>query len=417
MSNVENNETAATGPGYSSPMATTRSDGPGALRTPLRSGRSWFRRLAAVAAVSALGMAGLTPASQAATTFAVSALSASVHGSDVSASVTITASTATVAQRLKVCVRDARSAALDYVGLTDVAVGPAGTTYSATKAFPVGTYSYWGCVKHAEQWLFLGSPKTFTVVPKTTPTSLTSAMPATSTLPGWAYSYGQDFSTPAPLGQFSKVYGSRWAGYVGVRNDTSRNGSYQPDKVLSVSDGMLNMAIGYDAATDRYNVAAPFPQPPAGVNNGSPEYLGMRTSIRFKSSNPMPGYKVAWMLWPASWNWNDGEIDFPEASLAGDIWGFSHQANTGSPQVNALWARSPATFFDGWHTATTEWVPGKSVEFFLDGVSIGRTTAHVPTKPMHWALQTETALTATPPAKTTKGTISIDWLTVESYKP
>ena len=255
--------------------------------------------------------------------------------------------------------------------------------------------------------------RTFAVVPEVVSTT----MPTATTKAGWAYSYGQDFTTPAPLGQFSSTYGKKWAGYYGTRNDTSRNGSYRPDKVLSVQNGKLDMALGYDAATNLYNVAAPFPQPPADVHGGSAEYLGMRSTIRFKSSNAMPGYKVAWMLWPSSWNWDDGEIDFPEASLDGNIWGFSHQANTGSPQLNAMWAKSPATFFDGWHTATTEWVPGKSVELFLDGASIGKTTSHVATKPMHWTLQTETALSSTAPPKTTKGSISIDWLTVESYKP
>lgn len=390
--------------------------------------RSVGRRALAVAAISALGLAGLSPDSQAAaTTYGVTHLSAQLQGGNVTTSVTITASNPTVAQKLKVCVRNVKDWNLDYPGLINASVDTRGTTTTESKLFPLGTYTYWGCVKVADRWYDVGAKKTFTVAPSveepsSEPVSGTApspnAMPTASNKAGWKYSYGQDFTTAAPLGQFSKVYGSKWAGYTGIRNDTSRNGSYQPDKVLSVANGKLDMTLGYDAATGLNNVATPFPQPPAGVNGGSAEYLGMRTSIRFRSSNRMPGYKVAWMMWPASWNWDDGEIDFPEATLDEDnLWGFSHEAGTGHPEINALWAKAPASFHEGWHVATTEWKPGVSVEFFLDGVSIGKTTQHVPTKPMHWLLQTETGLSKTPPPQTSRGTISIDWLTVESYQP
>jgi hypothetical protein len=385
-------------------------------RPAARRAGSWWRRIAAVAALATVGSAYLTPVSEAATTYTVTSLTAQVDDQAVSTSVTVAASTRTTASRFKVCVRDYKDTAMDFPGLVDAVLEPTGTTYSDTKTFGVGTYRYWACLKVGDQWSFLGTAKTFTVVPRTTPTSTTSTMPTTSAQSAWEFSYGESFSTDVPLGQFSKVYGSRWAGYQGIRNDTSRNGSYQPDKVLSVKDGSLDMSLGYDAATGLYNVAAPAPQPPAGVNGGSPEYLGMRTSIRFKSSNAMPGYKTAWMLWPSSYRWVDGEIDFPESSLGGDIWGFAHEADNGTPEQNSLWVHSPATYFDGWHTATTEWIPGKSIEMFLDGSSLGKTTTNVPTKPMHWTLQTETDLTTKAPAQSVKGHLLVDWLTVETYK-
>lgn len=370
---------------------------------------------------AALGAASIVLAvlpaerTDAATGFTTTSLGAQVKGTSVAATVTIKASRATVVQKFKVCVRSSSGVNLDYPGKATISIKTgAGTSYAATKSFAVGNYTYWGCLKVGDVWRDVGARKSFVVKPAGLPTT----MPTRSTRKGWAYSYGQDFNKNAPLGQFSKIYGRHWAGYTGTRNDTSRNGSYRPDAVLSVADGKLDLALGYDAGTGHYNVAAPFPQPPAGVNGGSAEYRGMRSSVRFRSSGPMPGYKVAWMLWPSTWNWKDGEIDFPEADLDGPIWGFSHQANTGNPHINAMWAQSGTTFHEGgWHVATTEWVPGKSVEFFLDGVSVGRTTRHVPTKPMHWTLQTETALRAAPPARTTRGHISIDWLTVESYAP
>ena len=46
-----------------------------------------------------------------------------------------------------------------------------------------------------------------------------------------------------------------------------------------------------------------------------------RFSVRFRS-DPLPGYKAAWLLWPESDNWNEGEIDFPEGGLDSTMWGF-----------------------------------------------------------------------------------------------
>lgn len=266
------------------------------------------------------------------------------------------------------------------------------------------------------------TPTTPTPTPSPTPGPSTPSTPSgasgvampTTAKAGWTYSYGQDFNTPAAKGQFGTIYGKDWNGYVGTRNDTSKNGSYQPDKVLSVANSVLDMHLHHDPATGLYNVAAPFPQPPSGVNGGSQEYSGMRTTVRFRTTGPMPGYKVAWLLWPSTWDWNDGEIDFPEGSLDGTITGFSHQAGTGHPEVNQLAVGSPSRFDDGWHTATTEWLPGRSVEFFLDGVSLGKTTSNVASVPMHWTLQTETDLTSTPPGTGVSGHVEIDWLTVQT---
>jgi hypothetical protein len=240
-------------------------------------------------------------------------------------------------------------------------------------------------------------------------------MPTASTKAGWTYSYGQDFLTNAALGQFSKVYGSGWAGYDGVDDSTAKTGSYQPDTVLSVANGELDMYIHYDSSTGYYDVCAPLPQPPSNVNGGSAEYLGMRTTAVFKSTGQIPGYKTAWLYWPTSEVWNDGEIDFPEGELDGTIGGFSHAADVNSPQTNTLAVSSQSTYWSGWHTAVTEWIPGTSVEFFLDGVSLGKTTTNVASKSMHWVLQTETDLSGALPAQSASGHVDIDWVTVEAY--
>ncbi len=74
---------------------------------------------------------------------------------------------------------------------------------------------------------------------------------------------------------------------------------------------------------------------------------------------------------------------------------------------------SPAgTTWQDWHTYVIEWRAGVSCEFFLDGVSIGKSTARVPATPMHLVMQFETQLTAEKPAASTSGYVEIDYLTV-----
>ena len=64
-----------------------------------------------------------------------------------------------------------------------------------------------------------------------------------------------------------------------------------------------------------------------------------------------------------------------------------------------------------WHTYTIEWIPGRA-QFFLDGVLVGTATNKIPATSMHWVLQSETVLGATPPLPTASATIQIDWITM-----
>lgn len=47
----------------------------------------------------------------------------------------------------------------------------------------------------------------------------------------------------------------------------------------------------------------------------------------------------------------------------------------------------------------------------------GGSTARIPNTPMHWVLQTETALGGTVPANSTAGNVEIDWVVVWKYVP
>ena len=236
----------------------------------------------------------------------------------------------------------------------------------------------------------------------------------TGNLPGWTLLMSQDFNIDAPTGQFGAAYGSNWTMYDGWE-DTSRElgravgkrGVYNTSKVVSVHDSMLDMHVRYE--NGQYLVAAPTPMGWTGQTYG-------RYAYRFRATVTGQGYKTAWLLWPLSDDWNEGEIDFPEGDLDGVIKGYSHDTG-GSPTVNRFSVDSGKTY-DAWHVAVIEWIPGR-LSYFLDGQLLGTTTDSraIPTTDFRWVLQTETWLEVTPPPEATSGHVYVDWVAAWSYTP
>lgn len=235
------------------------------------------------------------------------------------------------------------------------------------------------------------------------------AMPV-GDLNGWRQVFTDDFSTDVALGDFPTAVASKWSVYASPAKDTFGHGSYSPERVVSVDNGVLNKYIR--AEGDEFLVAALLPKVPGTSRQGQ---LYGRYAVRFKTDR-IEGYKIAWLLWPDSRVWpRDGEIDFPERNLASDtVTGFVHYqgASRGNDQ------ESVSAPYDStkWHTAVIEWSPDLVV-FILDGEVIERVTERVPNTPMHWVLQTETTLTSTMPPATAAGNVQIDWVAAWQYDP
>lgn len=257
--------------------------------------------------------------------------------------------------------------------------------------------------------------------PGTSPSG--QAMPVGDVTSGghtWKQIFTDDFTTDVPIGQFPQAVSSKWGAYPNGWTDTSKHGVYNCTKVCSVGNGMLDMYIHSENGT--HYVANPFPVLPAGTNgvtaftqygvNFTSQQYG-RYAVRFRA-DPLHLYKTAWLLWPQSDVWpRDGEIDFPEGDLDSTISAFMHRMNgtSGSDQDGYF---TQATY-PTWHTAVIEWGPD-ACSFYLDGVKIGTSTSRIPSTPMRWALQTETALSPDPaPDNTTAGHLQIDWVSVYSY--
>lgn len=229
----------------------------------------------------------------------------------------------------------------------------------------------------------------------------------------WRQLLVEDFGRDAALGSFASRYPG-FASYDGSLDTSAREGRpqgqaglYSSSTTTSVHDSLLDCNLHTRGATPQ--VCALTPTLDGGWWEGQ---MYGRYSVRFKTDF-VPGYKIAWLLWPSSDNWNDGEIDFPETELDGTIAGASHNV-FGSPQENAFLIDTGQNT-QSWHTATIEWRPG-SLTFILDGQSWTTTDpAALPTKPMRWTLQTETHLAAAAPAPEVSGHVYIDWIAAYAY--
>ncbi len=229
-------------------------------------------------------------------------------------------------------------------------------------------------------------------------------------LPGWKQIFTDDFTSDVAVGSFpGTVYKTKWEVYLDGWPDTAgKKGApsrYYPSKVISVKNGILNKYIHTENGT--HMGAAILPILPGHTSSRVGQLYGKYT-VRFRA-DAIKGFKTAWLLWPDSGgNLQYGEIDFPEGDLADTIHAYMHKINASSGGDQD--AFSTGVTYTAWHTASTEWAPGK-VTFILDGKVIGTSTSRTPNTPMHWVLQTESCLN-TCPAATAAGNVQIDWVAV-----
>jgi beta-glucanase (GH16 family) len=227
----------------------------------------------------------------------------------------------------------------------------------------------------------------------------TAALPR-GDLPGWHQVFAAGFSTPAALGSFTTgPYRDRWSSYVNLP-DTDRIGVYDPAKTLSVHNGVLDTYLH-----SQHGIALSAATVPR-VNGSTRGQVYGRYSVRFRSDG-VPGYGLAWLLWPDSNIWNNGEIDFAEGSTTGKITATDHCI--GDPEKACFTTRTQATM-SAWHIATVDWLPS-GVTYYLDGHEIGHSTTS-PHVPMHLVLQSGTQ--GVHPAASAAGHIQIDWVAIYS---
>lgn len=241
---------------------------------------------------------------------------------------------------------------------------------------------------------------------------LTPTNPSNSDdLPGWKYVFGDSFDTNAASGSFLSTY-RNWGAYDTGWPDTSRRGMYDTNQ-LSVSNGVMNIHMS-TGADGKPRTAVPFPLINGRNASDQINQLYGRYEVRFRADQ-VQGYKTAFLLWPKSEAWpQDGEIDFPEGDVTGNIEAYMHRQGATSGGDQAGFSTNKG--YNDWHTATIEWSPNV-MRFLLDGNVIGQTTQRIPNTPMHWVLQTETNLGGNPIPANAAGNVQIDYVKVWKYQP
>ncbi|WP_345954922.1 glycoside hydrolase family 16 protein [Mucilaginibacter sp. PAMB04168] len=229
--------------------------------------------------------------------------------------------------------------------------------------------------------------------------------PPQGNMAGWTQVFLEDFKTDVPLGAFpGNAYGNKWSVYKDGTGVTNRppTGKYYPSKVISVKDGILREDLHTEDGISMSAAISP-------LKDGA--YLSQlygKYSVRFKYV-AAPGYKYAWLLWPKSNNWNDGEIDFAEGHDQNASAAFLHFE--GAPRKQDEF-KIPEVDMSQWHTFSCEWTPGKVV-FKLDDKIFGTSErAEVPTKPMRMTLQSESCVGSPCPDAGARGLVEIDWVAI-----
>lgn len=241
------------------------------------------------------------------------------------------------------------------------------------------------------------------------PTTSGEAMPVAD-LPGWTHVFSDDFDTTVALGSWPTSVSSKWQDYSGYHSFTG--GYFAPTQVTTQHDSLLDMYLHEEAGTGRWLQSSPQPiLDSSGTAAGKYQTYG-RYAVRFYTET-VDKFYLAWLTWPQSEVWpGDGEIDFPEGELDGNIGAYTHHqgATTGGDQDGFL---SGVTTGGAWHTAVIEWAPNR-VRYILDGTVIGTSINRLPNTPMRYAMMTTVSPAGFPVGGAT-ARVWVDWVSVWSY--
>lgn len=208
----------------------------------------------------------------------------------------------------------------------------------------------------------------------------------------------EEFRTAAQPGSVLTTY----AGSMDAYDD---NPQYRQAN-LSVHDGLLDISL-----TRTTGGAVVFGPPDSvwGRQYGKFE-------VRFKVEGGS-GHGAAFMLWPTSDVWSEGEIDYPEGEFDDQIAVYHHPTpcdltdGDAVPHCASSDNLGTGASWRDWHTATTEWVPG-AVRYYLDGQLIKTVTHDVPTTKHRMTIQVAPVV-----ANPQTGHLLIDSFAISAHTP
>jgi hypothetical protein len=245
--------------------------------------------------------------------------------------------------------------------------------------------------------------------------TMPAAAPVVPTMPtavpaGFTRVFSEDFNTPAPLGSFNAVYGGVFGEYDGSQ---STNGftKYDSTKVLYVQNGSLYYYL--HSENGQSYAAAPQPWKFKSFLYGQ---VGMSVRLDYSTG---PGYKIAFLLWPATNQWSN-EVDFPEVDPDFTVPVRAVSLNTTAAKGSHTFSGASNTGVlltdNNYHTFLLDWEPGKMTAS-IDGKVVENFPAKsIPTQPMRLSLQAEGWIhQGSIPASTTD-ILEVPWVYINTYK-
>lgn len=188
----------------------------------------------------------------------------------------------------------------------------------------------------------------------------------------WVQTMTTSFDTPAAAGRVDNVYAQKIVVYAD--SDT-----YEQDN-LSAHDGKLDVTL--DGRTGAAFYFRPTPTT-KGMTYG-------RYVVSFQVSEAV-GNSAAFLFWPNSNVWSDGEIDFPEGSFDSALHGWHHTTDPAQcatpPGCNEAIALPATGSWRDPHTADVRWTP-TSVTYYLDGTLVATVDRLLPVGDHRFTIQT-----------------------------
>jgi hypothetical protein len=235
--------------------------------------------------------------------------------------------------------------------------------------------------------------------PTTTPSSTPTAAPTTPAsadsaptgdIGDFTQTFVENFDTTAAAnGPFAKTYAGSWQPYAdGTGNE------YYSGSQISAHDGYMDVTLD-----GTHGAAGTF-----GTPDDAWAHVGGKFTIRARATGGT-GNGVAVMLWPSSNVWADGEIDYPEGNFEDTAHVYQHSMVPG--QEASAQTIATGTKWSDWHTYSEDWIPGKSMKYYLDGTLIFSTTTNVPTTGHRYMFQVGNWGAA--------GHFDVDWVTTYDY--
>jgi hypothetical protein len=237
-----------------------------------------------------------------------------------------------------------------------------------------------------------------TPTPAPLPTLPGGTVPAPPADPGWKIVANNNFDVHIPRGQFpgfspvGMIEGVPWYSYVSGPGTSSYNSSSANTAVGDKYPGCLEINLLAHGASGGPEPAAPCPAFQSSAK-------GMKRKVRFRLvEGSWTGvgsnfWYPAWLFWPNSDIWSQGEIDCPEGGLNGQINAYIHDTY-GNPGSNVVANEATGVRWDDhlWHESIIEWTPATGVKITLDGVLVASTPGNAngtPTQPMRVTYQSE----------------------------